>query len=55
MAAALVQLRYFGGMAIPEAAQVLGISARTADRLWTYARAWLHHEMEGSGPDPAPS
>src|SRR5262249_17300138 len=37
-AAALVQLRYFGGLTIPEAARVLGVSPRTAERLWTYAR-----------------
>jgi RNA polymerase sigma factor (TIGR02999 family) len=46
-AAQLVQLRYFAGLAIPEAAQVLGVSPRTADRLWAYARAWLHQEIEG--------
>ncbi len=48
-AAALVQLRYFGGLAIPEAAQVLGIAPRTADRVWAYARAWLHRKVEGAG------
>jgi RNA polymerase sigma factor (TIGR02999 family) len=46
-AAELVQLRYFAGLALPEAAKVLGISARTAGRLWAYARAWLHQEIEG--------
>jgi RNA polymerase sigma factor (TIGR02999 family) len=50
-AADLVQLRYFGGLSIPEAAQVLGISPRTANRLWTYARAWLHQQIKGAGPD----
>jgi RNA polymerase sigma factor (TIGR02999 family) len=50
-AAELVQLRYFGGLPIPEAAQVLGISPRTADRLWAYARAWLHHQVRGAGRD----
>jgi RNA polymerase sigma factor (TIGR02999 family) len=48
-AADLVQLRYFGGLTIPEAAEVLGISPRTADRLWTYARAWLHECVQGGG------
>src|SRR5713101_5257266 len=38
-AAQLVQLRYFAGLSIPEAARVLGVSPRTADRLWAYARA----------------
>jgi RNA polymerase sigma factor (TIGR02999 family) len=44
-AARLVELRHFAGMTLPEAAQVLGISARTADRVWAYARAWLHREI----------
>jgi RNA polymerase sigma factor (TIGR02999 family) len=48
-AAALVQLRYFGGLPIPEAARVLGISPRSADRLWSYARAWLHQAIRGAG------
>jgi RNA polymerase sigma factor (TIGR02999 family) len=47
IAAELVQLRYFAGLPIPEAAQALGLSPRTADRLWAYARAWLHREMQG--------
>lgn len=40
-AARLVKLRYFAGLSIDEAAQALGISSRSADRLWSYARAWL--------------
>jgi RNA polymerase sigma factor (TIGR02999 family) len=44
-AARLVELRHFGGLSVPEAAQVLGISPRTADRLWSFARAWLHREI----------
>jgi RNA polymerase sigma factor (TIGR02999 family) len=40
-AAALVKLRYFAGLSIPDAATTLGVSPRTADRLWAYARAWL--------------
>jgi RNA polymerase sigma factor (TIGR02999 family) len=46
-AAQLVQLRYFAGLPIPEAARTLGISPRTADRLWAYARAWLLQEIAG--------
>jgi RNA polymerase sigma factor (TIGR02999 family) len=50
-AADLVQLRYFAGLSLPEAAQALGISARTAGRIWAYARAWLRREIEGAaGP-----
>jgi RNA polymerase sigma factor (TIGR02999 family) len=39
--AALVQLKYFGGQTLEECAEVLGVSARTADTWWAYARAWL--------------
>jgi RNA polymerase sigma factor (TIGR02999 family) len=44
----LVHLRYFVGLSIPQAAEYLGISPRTADRLWSFARAWLHREIEGA-------
>jgi RNA polymerase sigma factor (TIGR02999 family) len=44
-AAALVKLRYFAGLSIPEAARVLNIGARSADRLWAYARAWLRRAI----------
>jgi RNA polymerase sigma factor (TIGR02999 family) len=46
-AAELVQLRYFAGLPLREIAEFLGISPRTADRLWAFARAWLHQEIEG--------
>jgi RNA polymerase sigma factor (TIGR02999 family) len=46
-AAELVQLRYFGGLTLPEAARALDVSPRAAGRLWAYARAWLRQEMEG--------
>ena len=49
-AANLVQLRFFAGLPLPEAAHLLGISPRTADRLWAYARAWLHQEIQGGTP-----
>jgi RNA polymerase sigma factor (TIGR02999 family) len=39
--AELVKLRYFVGMTNDEAAEVLGVSPRTAKYYWTYARAWL--------------
>jgi RNA polymerase sigma factor (TIGR02999 family) len=41
----LVKLRYFTGLSIEEAAEVLGISERTAARDWDFARAWLHREI----------
>jgi RNA polymerase sigma factor (TIGR02999 family) len=43
--AELVKLRYFVGMTIEEAAEVLGISEGTAKRHWAYARAWLAEEI----------
>jgi len=49
-AANLVHLRYFAGLSIPDAAEALNISPRTAARLWAYARAWLRQKIEGSGP-----
>jgi RNA polymerase sigma factor (TIGR02999 family) len=49
-AAELVHLRFFAGLPLSEVAQLLGISPRTADRLWAYARAWLHQEILGTGP-----
>jgi RNA polymerase sigma factor (TIGR02999 family) len=49
--ARLVELRYFAGLTGDEAAEILGISARTADRYWVYARAWLRREMEGGNPN----
>jgi|SRR5579871_5697378 len=45
-AADLVQLRYFGGLAMPEVAQTLGVSLRTAERMWTFARAWLRERIQ---------
>src|SRR2546422_562787 len=44
--AELVKLRYFIGMTIEEAAQILGVSEPTAKRYWAYARAWLYHEIQ---------
>ena len=43
--AELVKLRYFAGLTIPQAAEVLGISPRTADFHWKYAKAWLRDEL----------
>jgi len=45
--AQLVTLRYFGGLTIEQAAEVLNISRVTAHRYWTYARAWLHQRLTG--------
>ncbi len=47
-AARLVKLRYFAGLTHQEAAQLLGITRRAADRLWALARAWLHQRLQES-------
>ena len=44
-AASLVKYRYFVGMSMSEAAATMGIPLRSAERLWTYARAWLRREV----------
>ena len=49
MAAELVKLRYFAGLTMPEAAEVLGQPLRTTERLWSYARAWLRRHLQTSG------
>lgn len=51
-AARLVELRHFGGLSIAEAAEVLEVSPRTADRVWAYARAWLLTDLTDSPADP---
>jgi len=48
--ASLVKLRYFAGLTIPEAAQALKVSVTTAERNWTFARAWLHAQLSEPGP-----
>ncbi|HLN31095.1 MAG TPA: ECF-type sigma factor [Gemmataceae bacterium] len=45
-AAELVQLRYFAGLSLPKAAEILDASPRTAARLWTYARVWLKEALD---------
>jgi len=44
--ARLVELRYFAGLSIPEAAAALGVSAATVGREWAVARMWLRRELE---------
>jgi RNA polymerase sigma factor (TIGR02999 family) len=46
-AAGLVKLRYFVGMTMPEAAEAMGLPLRSAERLWTFARAWLRQALGG--------
>ncbi|MCI0360348.1 MAG: sigma-70 family RNA polymerase sigma factor [Planctomycetaceae bacterium] len=47
--AELVKLRYFAGLTLVEAAEVLGISRATADRYWAYAKVWLYRELRPAG------
>jgi RNA polymerase sigma factor (TIGR02999 family) len=50
--AELVKLRYFGGLTLEQAAEIQGISRRTAGRYWNYARLWLYREVTAEdGPD----
>ena len=56
--AKLVELRYFAGMTIEQAAEILCISRVTAHRYWTYARAWLHNRVHADSdktPGSAPT
>jgi RNA polymerase sigma factor (TIGR02999 family) len=46
-AAQLVKLRYFAGLSIPEAAELIGLARSTAYEHWSYARAWLYREIHG--------
>jgi RNA polymerase sigma factor (TIGR02999 family) len=50
--AQLVQLRFFAGLSIPEAAAALGVSIATAERWWVFARAWLFSELQGRDEIP---
>lgn len=50
--AELVKLRFFTGLTMPEAAATLGISLATAERYWTFTRAWLYTELaDGEMPE----
>jgi RNA polymerase sigma factor (TIGR02999 family) len=42
----LVKLRYFAGLTVSQAAEILGVSPRKADFMWSFARAWLRREIE---------
>ncbi len=53
--ARVVEMRFFGGLTTEEAAEVLGVTTRTAERYWQYARAWLYREIAGQSDDESPS
>lgn len=46
--ARVVELRFFGGLTLPEIAEVLGVTRRTVDRYWLFARSWLYRELKAS-------
>ena len=50
-AAQLVKLRYYGGLSIEQAAELLGLSRSTAYERWAYARAWLYSELQDQSPE----
>jgi RNA polymerase sigma factor (TIGR02999 family) len=51
--AQLIELRFFGGMAIEEAAEALGVSLSTAVRDWRFARAWIYNAFRKSSDEEA--
>jgi RNA polymerase sigma factor (TIGR02999 family) len=51
--AELVKMRYFAGLTLEQSAAVLGISRRTADRYWAYARAWLYQQITRAEKPPS--
>lgn len=46
--ARVVELRYFGGLSVPETAREMDLSLRTVEGDWTFAKAWLRRQLEGS-------
>src|SRR5262245_25807991 len=52
-AARVVELRFFGGLTIQEAAEVIGVSESTVESEWRYARAWLYRKLAEDEPDLA--
>jgi RNA polymerase sigma factor (TIGR02999 family) len=46
--ARIVELRFYGGLSVEEAAEVMGIAPRTIDREWRIARGWLRRQLAGS-------
>jgi len=53
--AELVKLRFFAGLTNQQAAEILGVSASTADQDWAYAKCWLRVEMDGEARSDGPN
>jgi RNA polymerase sigma factor (TIGR02999 family) len=51
--ARVVELRFFGGLSVKETAETVGVSEKTIQRDWEFAKAWLRREMKGSTSDDA--
>ena len=49
--ARIVELRFFGGLSLEDAAAVMDVSPRTATRLWASSKAWLFRELAGPGAE----
>ena len=49
--ASIVEMRYFGGLTVPEVAEALGVSVRTVEGEWTHAKAWLKRELSRQTPE----
>jgi RNA polymerase sigma-70 factor, ECF subfamily len=49
--AKIVEMRFFGGMTVPEVAEVLGLSTRTIENEWRMCRAWLRKQLEEAGSE----
>lgn len=51
--ARIIELRCFGGMTVPEVADVLSVSTALVEKEWRRARAWLAHALDAHGPPPS--
>jgi DNA-directed RNA polymerase specialized sigma24 family protein len=52
-AAAVVKLRFFAGLTMPQAAEALGVSLATAENDWAYAKSWLRLQIADADDRPA--
>lgn len=46
----MVKLQFFAGFTVEETAKTLGVSPRTVEADWRYARAWLYRRLDDGGP-----